>query len=185
MKRQDLINIPVGVALGLLVAWLLGLFAQPSAPATVASVSAAAAVAPARPILTTMTVAHSNVAMPTAPAVPAHESVPPPVTASSAVKGQPTTSTSNQETQAEQAQRAQVRAVTNNLRQLGNAAQSYMMEKEVTQASYYDLVGDGTDNYLHNITPVVGEDYTGLLIENGQSQVQLTLPDGTTVTYNM
>ena len=82
-------------------------------------------------------------------------------------------------------QQSRLKAVTNNLRQLGNAAQSYMMEKEVTQASYYDLVGDGTDNYLHNITPVVGEDYTGLLIENGQSQVQLTLPDGTTVTYNM
>jgi hypothetical protein len=79
----------------------------------------------------------------------------------------------------------ETKAITNNLRQLGNAAQSYMMEQSRLSASYDDLVGDGTENYLHHLNPVVGEDYTGIIISNGESQVTISTPDGTVITYSM
>jgi len=82
-------------------------------------------------------------------------------------------------------QQSRIKAVTNNLRQLANAAQSYMMEKSATQAAYTDLVGTGTDFYLHNMTPVVDEAYTGVTIVNGQSQVVLTSASLGNITYNM
>jgi type IV pilus assembly protein PilA len=82
-------------------------------------------------------------------------------------------------------QQSRLKAVTNNLRQLGNAAQSYMMEKSATQAGYTDIVGTGTDFYLHNMTPVVDEDYTSFTILNGASQVSITSASLGTITYNL
>ena len=82
-------------------------------------------------------------------------------------------------------QQSRIKAVLNNVRQLANAAQSYMMEKSATQAGYTDLVGTGTDFYLHNMTPVVDEDYTGVSFVNGQSQVVLTSASLGNITYNM
>jgi hypothetical protein len=172
MKIRDLVNISAGIALGVLLAWLLGLWGPSAPPAPIMAAVPLPAARPAQPIITTMVVAHSNVAMPTAPAVPAHAADP------SSPAAQPVVDDQAQ-------QRARLKAVTNNLRQLANAAQSYMMEKSVTSAGYYDLVGDSTDDYLRSINPVEGEDYTGIYIQNGQSQVELTLPDGTTVTYNL
>jgi type IV pilus assembly protein PilA len=82
-------------------------------------------------------------------------------------------------------QQSRLKAVTNNLRQIANAAQSYMMEKSATQAGFTDIVGTGTDNYLHVVNPVVDEVYTGILIVNGQSQVTLTSASLGTITYSM
>jgi hypothetical protein len=65
------------------------------------------------------------------------------------------------------------------------AAQQYMLDKGVTSASYYDLVGTGTDDYLRSINPVMGEDYTGFIINQADTQVLVVAPDGTTVTYNL
>jgi len=82
-------------------------------------------------------------------------------------------------------QQSRLKAVLNNVRQLANAAQSYMMEKSTTQAAYTDIVGTGTDNYLHAIHPVVDEVYTSLTIANGQSQVTLSSTSLGTVTYTL
>jgi type IV pilus assembly protein PilA len=82
-------------------------------------------------------------------------------------------------------QQSRLKAVLNNLRQLGNAAQSYMLEKSATQAGYTDIVGTGTDFYLHNMTPVVDEDYTSFTILNGASQVSITSASLGTITYNL
>ncbi len=82
-------------------------------------------------------------------------------------------------------QQSRLKAVTNNLRQIANAAQSYMMEKSSTQAGFTDIVGTGTDNYLHVVNPVVDEVYTGILIVNGQSQVTLSSASLGTITYSM
>jgi type IV pilus assembly protein PilA len=82
-------------------------------------------------------------------------------------------------------QQSRIKAVTNNLRQLANAAQSYMMEKSATQAGYTDIVGTGTDNYLHVVNPVVDEEYTDQLFVNGQSQAIITSASLGTITYSM
>ena len=82
-------------------------------------------------------------------------------------------------------QQSRLKAVTNNLRQLANAAQSYMMEKSLTQALYTDLVGTDTDNYLHSVVPVVDETYTTLTFSNGQSMVTLSSTSLGGITYNL
>jgi type IV pilus assembly protein PilA len=82
-------------------------------------------------------------------------------------------------------QQSRLKTVLNNLRQLGNAAQSYMMEKSKTQAAYTDIVGTGTDFYLHNLTPVVDEVYTSIIISSSQSQASITSTSLGTITYNM
>jgi type IV pilus assembly protein PilA len=82
-------------------------------------------------------------------------------------------------------QQSRLKAVTNNLRQIANAAQSYMMEKSATQAAYTDLVGTGTDFYLHGVTPVVDEVYTGITVQNGASQLTLSSTSLGSITYTM
>ncbi len=71
-------------------------------------------------------------------------------------------------------QQSRMKAVLNNLRQVSGAAQQYMLALGVSTCSYTDLVGTTTDNLLHNVAPVAGEDYTaltGIL----QSTTQLTI----------
>lgn len=76
-------------------------------------------------------------------------------------------------------------AVKNNLRQLSSAAQQYFLDKGVLQATYFDLVGTGgTDNYLRNIIPIGGEDYTGLVIHQSDTQISVRGADGSTVTFD-
>ena len=82
-------------------------------------------------------------------------------------------------------QQSRLKAVTNNLRQIANAAQSYMMEKSTTQAAYTDIVGTGTDNYLHAVNPVVDEVYTGIVVVNGASQVTLSSTSLGSITYTL
>jgi len=77
------------------------------------------------------------------------------------------------------------KSMKNNLRMLGSAAQQYMGEHRVREASYYDLVGSGTDNYIRSVTPVVGEDYTGIVVHETDTQVEVVAPGGTSVTWDM
>jgi len=82
-------------------------------------------------------------------------------------------------------QQSRLKAMTNNLRQLANAAQSYMMEKSKTQAVFTDLVGTSTDNYLHNVSQVVDETYTTLTFSNGQSMATLSSASLGNITYDL
>ncbi len=79
---------------------------------------------------------------------------------------------------------AQTKAVLNNLRQISSAAQQYMLDMRVTQATYYDLVGTRTDNYLRNVTPVGNEDYTGIVVNRSTTEISIVGPDGSTITYS-
>ena len=76
-------------------------------------------------------------------------------------------------------------AVTNNLRILGASAQQFMLDNHTSRATYYDLVGSGTDAYVRSITPVTGEDYTGLIIEAGDTQISISSSTFGTVTYDL
>ncbi len=82
-------------------------------------------------------------------------------------------------------QQSRIKAVTNNLRQLGTAASQYMLDKGVTEAQYTDLVGTGTDNYVRTVSPVAGEDYTTVIVDQTTTQVAITATSFGTVTYNM
>jgi len=77
-------------------------------------------------------------------------------------------------------QTSQEKAITNNLRQFASAAQQYMLDNGVTQATYTDLVGTG--KHIQTISPVAGEVYTTLTIGQSASSVVITAND-ITVTY--
>jgi type IV pilus assembly protein PilA len=75
------------------------------------------------------------------------------------------------------------KAVLNNLRQLVSNGNTYMLDKGVTTCGYTDLVGTGTDNYIHAITPVAGEDYSGISLVESQTQVTLSATAFGTITF--
>lgn len=81
-------------------------------------------------------------------------------------------------------QQSRTKAVINNLRQISSTAAQYMLEMGVTQVNYTDLVGTGTDSYLHNISPVAGEDYSGIVVVQGTTQLSLSADSFGTVTFN-
>ena len=182
MKKQNIFTIVAGILLGLLVAWLLGFF-NPSAESAATPSSPVAAKPPANPFISSTPAqaqVHMAVAAPVLPPVPASQSTPP---ASSLPN--------NAATDAQMAsmdqirQQSRVKAMTNNLRQLATAASQYMLDKGVRSASYFDLVGTGTDNYIRSINPVMGEDYSGIMVNATDTQVMVVAPDGTMVIYNM
>ncbi len=82
-------------------------------------------------------------------------------------------------------QQSRLKAVTNNLRIIGSAAQQFMGEKGTTQAAYTDLVGTGTDNYVRTVSPVAGEDYSTLVIAQTLTQVSISSAAFGTVTFNL
>jgi type IV pilus assembly protein PilA len=82
-------------------------------------------------------------------------------------------------------QQSRVKAVLNNLRQLASASQEYMLEKGATQAGYTDLVGTSTDNYIHSITPIVGESYTSITFAPTTTQISVSNTALGTVSYNL
>ena len=77
------------------------------------------------------------------------------------------------------------KAITNNLRMIATAAQTYMLDKGVTSVSYQDIVGPGPDKYIRAITPIMGEDYTGIVVRQNSTQISVKTPDGQVITYNM
>jgi type IV pilus assembly protein PilA len=82
-------------------------------------------------------------------------------------------------------QQSRMKAVTNNLRQIATAASQYMLNNGLTQAAYTDLIGTDTDNYIRSISPVAGEDYTGITVVQTATQVSITAVTFGTATYNM
>ena len=54
---------------------------------------------------------------------------------------------------------SQDKAVLNNLRQLGSAADQYFLEKGVSTVGYTDLVGGNSSNYIKAIQTVANETY--------------------------
>ncbi|HSY53286.1 MAG TPA: prepilin-type N-terminal cleavage/methylation domain-containing protein [Opitutaceae bacterium] len=82
---------------------------------------------------------------------------------------------------------SRAKAVTNNLRQIAAAAQQYMLENGVSQVSETQLAGTDTTYYLRPVTPVIGEIYTTLTMDNTVTQISVSENDGnsTIVTYNL
>lgn len=76
-------------------------------------------------------------------------------------------------------------AVTNNLRQLSNAADQYMLQNGVTSAAFNQLVGTGTEFYIKPIQSVAGEDYSALTISQGDSAITISSAALGTVTYRL
>jgi type IV pilus assembly protein PilA len=75
--------------------------------------------------------------------------------------------------------------ILNNLRQIAAASQQYMLEKGSASCSYTDLVGTGTDNYLHSVSPVADEDYSIITVAQTQTQVSVAGTTVGTLTYNL
>jgi len=86
----------------------------------------------------------------------------------------------------EQQQRLQFayleRAIKNNLRQFVSAAQQYMLDAGVSNVTYEDIVGPG--KLLDELTPLNGEDYTGLNVTIDDISITVTDADGNTVSYS-
>jgi len=172
-------TIVVGILLGLLAAWLLGFFNHPAAPAATTTTAKPAA----NPFFANQPAkinVRSAVVAPVLPPAPVAQATP------STPGAQRPAPTDPQQAEMEQVrQKVRLQAMKNNLRQLATAASQYMLDKGVRSASYYDLVGDATDNYIRSINPVMGEDYSGLIVSQTDTEVMVVAPDGTTVTYDM
>ncbi len=76
---------------------------------------------------------------------------------------------------------AQQRAMLNNLRQLAAAADQFKLENGRWPTSVDEIVGE--KKYVKRITPIDGENYTGLSMLPGQALV-VTTPAGVSVTYD-
>ena len=76
---------------------------------------------------------------------------------------------------------SQEKAVLNNLRQLGAAADQFYLERGVAAASYNDLVGP--KGYVKALIPVAGENYRELHFMRGQV-LRVRLASGKIVEYN-
>lgn len=72
------------------------------------------------------------------------------------------------------------RAITNNLRQLGAAADQFYLENGKVSASYDDLVGP--NKYVKSMTPVDGENYRTIQFAQGKP-LSVTTAGGYTVSH--
>jgi type IV pilus assembly protein PilA len=75
---------------------------------------------------------------------------------------------------------SQQKAITNNLRQLASAAQTYMLENGVQTVAYASLVGSGLS--IQTIQPVAGETYP-TQVTQGDTQLVATGGAPGDVTY--
>jgi type IV pilus assembly protein PilA len=73
---------------------------------------------------------------------------------------------------------SQEKAITNNLRQVGSAAQQYFLEEGVTSVALGDLVGP--DKYINQIETVASETYPPTITAGATS---ITTGGTPTVTY--
>lgn len=74
----------------------------------------------------------------------------------------------------------QKKAILNNLRQLGAAADQYFLENGVSHATLADLVGP--TRYVRALVPVDGEDYGQIEFSQGKA-LTITTPNGVSVSY--
>jgi hypothetical protein len=75
----------------------------------------------------------------------------------------------------------QKKALLNNLRMLGAAADQYFLENGTNHATYADLVGPTL--YVKAIVPVDGEDYTQMQFHQGVA-ITVTTPSGISISYS-
>jgi hypothetical protein len=74
----------------------------------------------------------------------------------------------------------QTKAVLNNLRQLGAAADQYFLENGKSSASFTDIVGP--DKYVKELKAVDGEDYSRIELKQGKD-FTVTTAGGIVVTF--
>ena len=75
----------------------------------------------------------------------------------------------------------QKKAIMNNLRQIGAAADQYYLEHGTNHATIADLVGEG--KYIRELKSVDGEDYGQLTLTQGNMSFSVTTAGGVTVAY--
>ena len=78
---------------------------------------------------------------------------------------------------------SQDKAVLNNLRQLSAAADQYFLENGGSTASYSDLVGTNSTQYIKALQTVAKETYTGTFVQ-GNPVTAAGISGLRTVTYN-
>jgi len=77
---------------------------------------------------------------------------------------------------------SQKRSIVNNLRMLSAAAEQYYLENNTDTAEIDDLVGPG--NFLSELTPVDGEDYSELDLSRDTRDWNLVTESGLTVDFS-
>ncbi len=75
---------------------------------------------------------------------------------------------------------SQQKAVLNNLRQIASAADQYFLETGKTSVTVSELVGPQA--YIRQLDPVMGEDYSQMVITTETETISITLPDGRVVS---
>jgi len=78
---------------------------------------------------------------------------------------------------------SQDKAVANNLRQLGAAADQYFLEQGVSSVASADLVGTNSSQYIKQVQTVAGETYT-TNIHQGQAITATAVAGARTITYS-
>lgn len=78
---------------------------------------------------------------------------------------------------------SQDKAVLNNLRQLGSAADQYFLENGVSQVASTSLVGTGATQYIKSVQTVAGETYPTNL-DQGAAVTASNVAGARTITYN-
>lgn len=78
---------------------------------------------------------------------------------------------------------SQDKAVTNNLRQLGAAADQFFLERGVSSVNSADLVGTNATQYIKTVTPVAGETYAQTLTQ-GSAVTATGVAGARTITYS-
>jgi type IV pilus assembly protein PilA len=80
---------------------------------------------------------------------------------------------------------ARKKAITNNLRIIGSAAQQYMLEQGASQVGDTQMEGTSSFNYYRPISKVNAETYNGLVVGSTTTQLSTVESDGTVVTFNL
>ena len=78
---------------------------------------------------------------------------------------------------------AQDKAVLNNLRQLGSAADQYFLENGVSRVASASLVGTNSSNYVKAIQTVATETYV-VTLDQGAAVTAFSVAGARTITYN-
>ncbi|MFT3870259.1 MAG: hypothetical protein QM715_17560 [Nibricoccus sp.] len=78
---------------------------------------------------------------------------------------------------------SQEKTVQNNLRQFAAAAQQFMLENAKNEAKYTDIVGP--DKIIPELKPVLGEDYTTLVLKDGDASISVTTADGKEIKLDL
>ena len=78
---------------------------------------------------------------------------------------------------------SQDKAVLNNLRQLGSAADQYFLENGVSTVTSVDLVGTNSSQYVKAVNAVANETYVSTLSQ-GSAVTATGVAGARTITYN-